>query len=149
MAVTASGLYVSEWMGIVNATQLAVDLSLTTNKIALFTNSITPNFSTDTAWGVAPYNANEVSGTGYSSGGAVVASPTISESPTKSLMYDLADQSWTTSTITAARFALFYADALAGNNAICGINLGADYSTVAGTFLITWAATGMFAIALA
>lgn len=148
MAVTVSGLYVPEWMAIVNATQLAVDLSLSTNKIALFTNTITPNYSTDTAWGVAPYNANEVAGTGYTAGGQVVASPTISESPTGTMMYDLADESWATSTITAARFALLYADALAGNNAICGITLGADYSTVAGTFLITWAPTGMFTIDL-
>lgn len=148
MAVTVSGLYIPTWEDILDATQLAVDLSLTTNKIALFTNSITPSFSADTAYGVAPYNANEVSGTGYTAGGAVVASPTLTESPTRSLMFDLADQSWATSTITAARFALLYADALAGNNAICGINLGADYSTVAGTFLITWASTGMFAISL-
>lgn len=148
MAVTVSGLYVANVIDILDATQLAVDLSLTTNKISLFTNSITPNFSTDTGYAAAPYNANEVSGTGYTAGGAVVASPTITESPTGALMFDLADQSWATSTITAARFALFYADALAGNNAICGINLGADYSTVAGTFLITWASTGMFVLDL-
>lgn len=148
MAATLSGLYLLNWIDILDATQLAVDLSLTTNKIALFTNSITPSFSADTAYGVSPYNANEVSGTGYSAGGAVVASPTLTESPTGTMMYDLADQSWATSTITNARFALLYADALAGNNAICGITLGADYSTVAGTFLITWAATGMFTIDL-
>lgn len=148
MAVTVSGLYVANVIDILDATQLAVDLSLTSNKISLFTNSITPNFSTDVGYGAAPYNANEVSGAGYTAGGQVVASPTLTESPPGTVMYDLADESWTTSTITAARFALFYADALAGNNAICGINLGADYSTVAGTFLITWAATGMFTVDL-
>jgi hypothetical protein len=59
-------------------------------------------------------------------------------------MYDAADTSWTTSTITNARCALIYADALAGNNAICLVNFGADYSTSAGTFTIQWAATGIF-----
>ena len=149
MAATASGLYVLNWIDILDATQLAVDLSLTTNKVALFTSSITaPNFSTDTAYGVAPYNANEASGTGYTSGGNVVASPTVTESPTGTLMYDIADSSWATSTITNAQFALVYADALAGNNAIVGIYLGGIYSTVAGTFLITWAAGGVFTIDL-
>src|SRR6476469_1313571 len=145
MAVTSSGLFVTEWLAIVNATQLAINLTLTTSKIAMFTNTVAPNFSTDTAYAVAPYNANEVSGTGYTAGGVVVASPTITESPTGSMMYDLADTSWATSTITNARCSLFYQDALSPKAAICLVNFGADYSTVAGTFLITWPTTGMFA----
>jgi len=148
MAVTVSGLYILNWIDILDATQLAIDLSLSTHKIALFTNSITPNFSTDTAYGVAPYNANEVSGAGYTGGGVVVASPTVTESPTGAIRYDVADTQWTTSTITGARFALEYADVLAGNNAIVGVNLGADYSTVAGTFLIQWDTLGVFALDL-
>jgi hypothetical protein len=148
VAVTVSGLFVSTWIDIVDASQLAIDLSLTTNKVALFTNSITPNFSTDTAYAVAPYNANEVSGTGYTAGGAAVASPTVTESPTGSLMYDLADSAWTTSTITGARCALLYSNALSPKAAICLVNFGADYSTVAGTFTITYASSGMFAIDL-
>jgi hypothetical protein len=148
VAVTVSGLFVLNWIDIVDASQLAVDLSLTTNKVALFTNTITPNYSTDTAYAVAPYNANEISGTGYTAGGAAVASPTITESPTGTLMYDLADVSWTTSTITNARCSLFYANALAPKAAICLVNFGADYSTSAGTFTIQWAAGGMFNIDL-
>lgn len=147
IAVTVSGLYVLNWIDILDATQLAVDLSLTTNKVALFTNSITPNFSTDTAYAVAPYNANEASGTGYSAGGVVVASPTVTESPTGTLMYDLADTAWAASSITA-RAALFYSNVLSPKAAICLINLGADYTTVAGTFTIQWAAGGMFTIDL-
>jgi hypothetical protein len=148
MAVTVSGLFVPTWIDVLDASQLAIDLSLTTNKVAMFTNTITPNFSSDTAYGVSPYNANEVSGTGYKAGGAAVASPTVTESPTGTLMYDLADSTWATSTITGARCALLYADALAGNNAICLVNFGADYSTVAGLFTITWAAGGLFTIDL-
>ena len=148
MAVTVSGLYVLTVIDILDATQLAVDLSLTSNKVAMFTNTITPNFSTDTAYGVAPYNANEVSGANYTAGGTVVVSPTLTESPTGSVMYDLADTSWATSTITNARCALLYADALAGNNAICLVDFDADYSTSSGTFTIQWASTGMFALDL-
>lgn len=155
MAVTVSGLYITTWEDILDATQLAIDLSLTSHKLALFSNSITPNFSTDTAYGVAPYNANEVSGTGWASGGVALSaaatggtstSPTLTESPTGSLMYDMGDVSVASTTLTNARCALLYADALAGNNAIVLVNFGADYSTVAGTFGIQWAATGLFAI---
>jgi hypothetical protein len=149
MAVTKSGLFVATWMDILDTTQLAIDLDLETHRVAMFTNTITPNFSTDTAYGVAPYNANEVSGTGYTAGGALLSTTTVSESPTETVMWDANDTSWTTSTITNARCALPYADALAGNNAICLVNFAADFSTVAGTFLITWAAAGILNIDLA
>lgn len=145
MAVTVSGLFLATFIDVFDTTQLALDLDLETHKLALFTNTITPNFSTDTAYGVAPYNANEVSGTGYTAGGTVLTSTTVTESPTGSMMWDAADTSWSTSTITNARAGLAYADALAGNNAIVLINFGADYSTVAGTFTVQWASTGIFA----
>lgn len=148
MAVSSSGLFLPTWIDILDATQLAIDLSLTTNKIALFTNGVSPNFSSDTAYAVAPYNANEVSGTGYTAGGAAVSSPTVTESPTGTLMYDLADTSWTTATITNAKAALLYSNALSPKAAICLVNLGADYSSVAGTFTVSWASTGLFTLDL-
>lgn len=147
MAVSGSGLFALTIIDVLDATQLAVDLSLTTNKWALFTNSITPNYTTDTAYGVAPYNANEISGTGYTAGGAVTASPTLTVS-SGIMTYDQADTSWTTSTITNARAALLYSDALAGNNAICLVDFAADYSTSAGTFTIQWNASGVFTVDL-
>lgn len=157
MAVTVSGLFVANWIDILDATQLAIDLSLTTHKIALFSNSITPNFSSDTGYGAAPYNANEVSGTGWAAGGIALSaaasggtstSPTLTESPTGSMMYDMGDVSVASTTLTNARCSLLYANALAGKNAYVLVNFGADYSTVAGTFGIQWAATGVFAIDL-
>lgn len=148
MAVTASGLFVATWIDILDTTQLAVDLDLETHKVALFSNSITPNFSTDTAYGVAPYNANEVSGTGWSAGGVALTGTAVSESPTGTLMWDATDVSEAGTTLTNARCALIYADALAGNNAIVLVNFGADYSTVSGTFGITWASGGIFTIDL-
>ena len=148
MAVTASGLFIPTVTDILDTTQLAIDLDLETHKVAMFTNSITPNFSTDTAYGVSPYNANEVSGTGYTAGGATLTGTGVSESPTGTIMWDASDVSWTTSTITSARCALVYADALAGNNAIVLVNFGADYSTSAGTFTIQWASGGIFTLDL-
>lgn len=144
MAVTASGLFIPTFTDVLDTTQLAIDLDLETHKVAMFTNSITPNFSSDTAYGASPYNANEVSGTGYVAGGTVLTSTALSESPTGTIMYDAADTSWSSSTITSARCALIYADALAGNNAIVLVNFGADYATSNGTFTIQWASGGIF-----
>lgn len=148
MAVTASGLFVATWIDILDTTQLAIDMDLETHKVAMFTNSITPNFSTDTAYGVSPYDANEVSGTGYTAGGAALTGTAVSESPSGTLMWDATDTAWAGSTISNARCALIYADALAGNNAIVLVNFGADYSTVSDTFTIQWPAGGIFTIDL-
>lgn len=146
MAVTVSGLFVPTFLDVFDTTQLALDLDLETHKIALFNNSITPNYSTDTAYGVGSYATNEVSGTGWAAGGVAVTTTTFTESPAGTLMFDAADVSVATTTLTNARCGLIYADVLAGNNAIVLVNFGADYSTVAGTFAITWAAGGIFTI---
>lgn len=148
MAVSASGMFVANLVDILDATQLAVDLSLTTNKVALFTNSITPNFDSDVGYGAAPYNANEVSGTGYTAGGVAVASPTVTGA-SGNVTYDIADTSWSSSTITNARAALIYANALTNKNGIVLVNLGADYSTVNGTFSIVWSASGVLVLDVA
>lgn len=151
MAWTVSGLYLANMIDVFDATQLAIDLSLTTHKLALQTNSATPNFSTDASW----TNSNEVSGTGWSSGGVALSaaasgatstSPTLTESPTGTMMYDMNDVAVSGTTLTNARAARIYADALAGDNLIVGINFGADYSTVSGIFGITWSASGVFTV---
>jgi hypothetical protein len=148
MAVTASGLFLPTWIDVLDTTQLAVDFDAETHKGAMFTNTVTPNFSTDTAYGVAPYNANEVTGTGYTAGGALLTGTTVSEAPTGSLKWDASDLSWVSSTIAAARCVLLYADALAGNNGIILVDFGADYATTNGTFTIQWAAGGIFILDL-
>ncbi len=67
MAITVSGLYTTTFKAALNNT-LALDLELDTHKLALF-HTLTPNFATDTAYGVAPYNANEASGGSWAAGG--------------------------------------------------------------------------------
>ncbi len=144
MALSASGLIVATWLDVLDTTQLALDLDLETHRTALFTNSISNNLSTDTAYGASPFNANEASGAGYTAGGALLTTTTWVESGTPgTLKWDADDVAWTTST-TTARGALIYADALAGNNGILVVNFGADYSTIVGTFTIQWAAGGIF-----
>lgn len=142
MAISASGLFLKTWIDALDTTQLALNLDLTSHKVALFTDSVTVNFSNDTAYGVSPYNANEVSGTGYTAGGVAIANTAVSD-VSGTLKWDGDDVSWTSSTITNAKGALIYADALGGDNAIMLVNLGSNYSTSAGTMLVSWNALGI------
>lgn len=142
MAVSGSGLFVPTFKNALGASQLALDLDADTHKVALFSNSVTPNYDTDTAYGTAPYNANEVSGTGYTAGGATLTTATLT-SASGVLKFDGDDVSWATSTITGARCALIYANGLAGKNAIVLVDFGQDYSTVSGTLTVTWNAAGI------
>src|SRR3990167_7336908 len=66
MAWTASGLYVLNWIDLLDATQLAIDTSLTTHKIAMYDNVETPNFSTEVSYS-ATNEAPPTSVTAYGS----------------------------------------------------------------------------------
>jgi len=149
MAITVSGLYTTTFKAALNNTP-ALDLELDTHKLALF-HTLTPNFATDSAYGVAPYNANEASGGSWSAGGYTLVGTTIDITTTSgSLIYDATDVSQVTTTLVDTEGGLIYADASAGNEAICMIYWGAgDFSTSNGTFAVTFAAPasgGIFAI---
>jgi hypothetical protein len=60
--------------------------------------------------------------------------------------WDATDTPWTTSTFSAVRGCLIYADALAGNNAIIALTFGADFAVTAGTFTIQWNASGIYTV---
>jgi hypothetical protein len=151
MAVTASGLYVLTFKDMWDNTDFVFDWINDTVKFALFTNTITPNFSSDTSYGVAPYNANEIpTATGYTAGGVTLGTKTISESPTGTLMIDAADAQWTTSTFSGARCGLMWDDTATSpvDAAICLVNFGADYGVTSGTFTVQFAGTGIWTIDL-
>jgi hypothetical protein len=154
MTVTGPGLFVPTMVAALSNT-LAVDLLATGNKWALFSNSVTPDYAADTAYGVAPYNANEVTGTNWPAGGVAVSAagvggtsqaPTLAVSSTPTftgLVFDMANISVAGVVVTAARMLQLYADPLAGNNAIMGFDLGADYD-VNGLFEVRFAEAGLF-----
>ena len=133
MAITVSGLYAATFMDVLDTTQLALDLDLETHKIALFT-TLTPNFTTDTAYGVTPYDANEVSGAGWAAGGVALTSTALSIETGSVLTWDATNVSETTTTLADSEGGLIYADALAGNNAICMVYWGAgDFCSYEGS----------------
>lgn len=150
MAVTVSGLFVATFVDALDTTQLALDLDLETHKGALFSNAITPDFdasAANAAYGAGVFASNEVTGTNWAAGGVALTGTTfVGASGTAT--FDATDVSVATTTLTNARCYLLYADALAGNNGIVLVNFGADYSTVAGTFSVTWSGSGIFSLDL-
>lgn len=147
----ASGLYVVNFIDALDATQLALDLSLTSHKLALYTDTKTPDFGANTGYSAT----NEVSGTGWAAGGVALSAaaaggtsvaPTLTD-VSGTMKYTFTNAvSVATTTLTSARGLIMYADALAGDNNIFAVTFGADYSTVAGTFGITPHANGLFTV---
>ncbi|WP_395704998.1 hypothetical protein [Rhodococcus ruber] len=145
MAVTAK-LY---GLALKSAFNGEIDWDTHTIKVMLCTSAYTPDQDTH------QYKSsvtNEVTGTGYTAGGATLASATVTYTAgTNTLVLDAADTSWSNSTITA-RYAVIY-DATPGTDAtrplIGYVDFGADVSTTAGTFTITWDAAGIVTLTAA
>lgn len=118
-----------------------IDLDSDTLKVMLCTSSYTPAQNTH------QYKSditNEVSGTGYTAGGATLGSVTVAQS-SGTFTLDAADTSWSSSTITA-RYAVIY-DSTPSTDAtrplIAYVDFGADVVSTSGTFSITWNASGI------
>lgn len=113
------------------------DLSADTLKVALFTSSYTPNQDTDTVY--SGISANEVSGTGYTAGGATLASVTVAaDNSNHRMKLTAANPSWTTATITA-RYAVLYHST--SGDLIALFDFGSNFTSTAGTFTVTWDGT--------
>ena len=106
-----------------------------TYKIALFTSSATLGAST-----TAYSTTNEVSGTGYTAGGAslTVVAPTTSGT---TALLDFNDVTFSNATITA-RGALIYSDSATGDPAVAVLDFGSDKTSTAGDFTIQFPAAG-------
>lgn len=139
MAWGGSGWYADTFLRALGTTALALDLDLETHKIALYSNSLTPNFS---ASNPQYSSTNEITGTGYTAGGAAVTGTALAVS-SGILSWDGDNSQWTSSTLSGVRGANIYADALTDNNLIIGIDFLSDYATSDGTLLITWSANGI------
>ena len=109
------------------------DFTAHTFKIALYTSSATLG-ATTTAYSAT----NEVSGTGYTAGGntLTVTGGAVSTSGTTAYI-DFADTTWSTATITA-RGAVIYNSTAAGNPAVAVLDFGADKTSTAGDFTVSF-----------
>lgn len=122
-----------------------IDFDTDTIKVALVSSSYTPNQDTHDYWDdVSTY---EVTGTGYTAGGATLANKSVTYTgATNVTKFDADDVSWTSSTITA-RYAVIYNDspATAATKTLVGyVDFGSDQSSSSGTFSIVWDSAGIF-----
>jgi hypothetical protein len=141
--------------GLVNILGGNIDLADATHlRMTLVTSSYTPSRDAHSTW--ADVSANEVAnGNGYTTHGKVLAGTvTASGSPSDLITFDVDDQSWTSSTITA-KYAVIVEDADADNAlastdlliAYCDLDTGGgSVSTTNGTFAVTINASGVFTV---
>jgi hypothetical protein len=120
-----------------------VDLTSDTIKVAMTTSSYTPD-------GDAHDNfddiTNEVSGTGYSAGGETLASKSFTQDNTNNRgVFDADDVTWTSSTITNARYAIIYKSTGTASTSrlIALVDFGSNFSSSSSTFRIQWNASGI------
>lgn len=117
-----------------------IDYDTDTIKVMLCTSSYTPNQNTHI---YKSSITNEVTGTGYTAGGATLGTKTITEA-TLVVTLDAADTTWTSSTITA-RYAVVYDSTGTDSTSalLMYVDFGADVISSGGTFTITWDALGL------
>lgn len=123
----------------------SIDLDTDTINVALVTSSYTPD---QDAHDFFDDITNEVSGTGYTAGGATLANKTVSQDNTNNRgVFDADNTSWSTSTISAAGAVIYKSTGTAATSRLIAyIDFGGTYSSVAGTFQITWHADGILYI---
>ena len=126
-----------------------VDFDTDSIKVALLSSSYTPDQDGHDYFNdVSTY---EVSGTGYTSGGATLASKTATyDSATNVIVLDAADTTWSSSTITARYAVIYDSTGTASTSALIGyVDFGSDQSSTNGNFTITWDSTGIVRITVA
>lgn len=127
-----------------------IDWDSDTIKVALLTNAYTPDQDAHDYFDDVV--ANEVTGTGYTSGGASLANKTNTyNAATNVIVLDADDVTWASSTITA-RYAVVYNASPATNATrplIGYVDFGSDQSSSNGNFTITWDSTGIVRVTVA
>ncbi len=138
MAVTA------KWYGPALKAALNKEVSWLgdTVKVALCTSSYVPDQDAHDYFNDI---TNEVTGTGYTAGGATLASKTsVYTAATNTLALDAADTTWSNATITARYAVIYVSTGTASTSALLGyVDFGADVVSTGGPYVITWDAAGI------
>lgn len=123
-----------------------IDLDTNTIYVMLVTSSYTPD--QDTHEDRADVT-NEVSGTGYTAGGAEITNKSVTQDNTDNEgVFDGDDVTWSSSTITARGAVIYKSTGTASTDLlVCYIDFGADKSSSNGNFTIQWNAEGIVNLA--
>ena len=144
MAVSAK-LYGNSILKMLNK---EIDFDSDTIKVMLCTNSYTPDQDTHEH---KDNVTNEVSGPGYTAGGATLSNKSVSYTAgTNVAKFDADDVSWSSSTITARYAVIYDSTGVDSTSPLIGyVDFGQDISTSNGTFQIIWDAAGIFTFTVA
>lgn len=118
------------------------DWDTDTIKISLHTSTYTPDLDTHDFWNDA---TNEISGTGYSTGGATLTTSAATyDTASDQVRIDATDPQWTTASFTA-RIAVIYKSTGVSSTSplIIYIDFGGDETVTSGTFTIQFDSTGI------
>jgi hypothetical protein len=120
----------------------SIDLDTDTIKVALVTSSYVPD---QDAHDFFDDVTNEVTGTGYTAGGASLANKAVTADNTDNEgVFDADDVTWSTSTITARGAVIYKSTGTASTSPLIAyIDFGADKSSSAGDFKIQWNSEGI------
>lgn len=133
--------------------ELAIgNINLSTDSIycALASSGYTPDADHD-IWstGQSGPATNEISGTGYTAGGAALSGKAVTESDANNnAKWDANNVTWSGSTITA-RHAVLYDQTTTSNVLIACFDFAADKSSNAGDFVVQWSAAGILTLSTA
>ncbi|MCB9415409.1 MAG: hypothetical protein H6526_08995 [Actinobacteria bacterium] len=124
---------------IVKAFNKELDFDTDTIKVALlsgYTPSQAHNYFDDVS-------ADEISGTGYTAGGATLGSKTLVSSGGVAT-FDAADTSWSSSTLSATHAVVYLSTGTASTSPLlCYVDFGGTVASTGGTFAVTWNASGI------
>jgi hypothetical protein len=119
-----------------------ISLSTDTIKVALVSSSYVVNIDTHQFFSDI---TGEVSGTGYTAGGATLAGKTTTQDNSNDRgVWDANDVTWTGSVITARGAVVYKSTGTASTSPlICFIDFGGDQATNMSTFQINWNDNGI------
>jgi len=135
----ADVIYNAFKMNIMNG---GIDLDTDTMNVLLVTSSYTPDQDTHVDRADV---TNEVTGTGYTAGGAEIANGAVTQDNTDNEgVYDGDDVTWSSSTITARGAVIYKSTGVSANDLLVAyLDFGSDKSSSAGNFTIQWNAEGI------
>lgn len=122
------------------------------NKFALFTDTVNPTNNNDWQYGISPWNTGEVSGTGYTAGGVINGGATSfgngSGLGTAFVHLRINAATWTNATFSSVRGGAYWQPGNSNSSAgslvdviLIVVNFGADYAVSNGTFRVSWDTT--------
>ena len=124
-----------------------IDFDTDAIKVALVTSVTAPDINVHNFWN--DFQANEVSGTNYTTGGTALATRTVNEAG-GIVTYDADDITWSQSGagFSNARYALLYKDTgtPATSNLVCFLDFSTDKGNIVGDLILQLDAAGIFTL---